>query len=664
MRYLIIIFFTLSLTFCYGQPNKAQDNYLFKIIENGKTGFINSTGQSIINPKFWVAGDFSEGLAEARINGTYGYIDNTGNFIIQPQFDYATPFSEGLALVYKEAQPFFINKNGQKAFEFHFQSVDLFKNGKARVKTFTDKYGIINKKGELIIDTVFSKINPFSDGLSIVQGINHHYANHLKGTKNNYEVGIIDTLGQFIAPYGKYKEIKEYENGFFIAEIPAKFWDTIIGNTTETVIIDRTGKIIISKDHKNHCYISGNIHCGLAKMNLYRYWIPEKKGVYSTSEKDYQGFMNLKGEIFINDTVYKRVEDFSDNRAFVADEDQIYSIINTQGKVIANKSFYNKIRKGFVNGFAFVADNSRKWGIIDTNANFIFKPQFDGINDIGMIDDYFFFTQINPDKKSEYYELTGIAKKDGSIIFKPIIQEFDKQGFQNGLLKCKINNKLAYINTKGEIVWQETYNINKKLNYLNIDFMNRGYFYANSKSQEGEIINYKNLRKNPEKISKSDNIPSNSIMIVVRPEIKDTIFGEYNGITVLVSNTSKNKIDFYTQEGCLSMIVQALNLKNEWKDIESWSPNQHLNIRTVTLDSNYYWTFKTPVYKGDIKTKLRIKLKYINPNATSEKYSHKKEITIYSNEYDGSINPGQLWRMLNHQQSGEIENNVFNMNYW
>jgi hypothetical protein len=105
---------------------QATRPHLFPIVENNRLGFIDTTGQVVIKPVFRTAGEFSEGLAAARVNGTYGYIDETGNFVIQPQFDYATPFSEELAIVYKDGQPYFINKQGQKAFEFNFLTAAPF----------------------------------------------------------------------------------------------------------------------------------------------------------------------------------------------------------------------------------------------------------------------------------------------------------------------------------------------------------------------------------------------------------------------------------------------------------------------------------------------------------------------------------------------------------
>ena len=147
----------LLFILCYGCSKQAENTTrillgspyhtpLFQITENDKIGFIDSTGRVVISPQFRSAGDFSEGLASARLSGIYGYIDATGTFIIPPQFDYATPFSGGLAVVYLNGMPSYIHPNGEQAFECTFPAVGAFENGRALVRTASKKYGISTGK--------------------------------------------------------------------------------------------------------------------------------------------------------------------------------------------------------------------------------------------------------------------------------------------------------------------------------------------------------------------------------------------------------------------------------------------------------------------------------------------------------------------------------------
>ena len=188
--------------------------------------------------------------------------------------------------------------------------------------------------------------------------------------------------------------------------------------------------------------------------------------------------------------------------------------------------------------------------------------------------------------------------------------------------------------------------------------MNRGYFYAYSRptKKNGRSGGWAKSRNTPFKISKKDSFPAKILSVAVHPEIKDTVFGDYNGIAVFIANTTKNKINFSAQDSRLYMKVQAKNSKGNWVDIE-YLPSSFCgnSYHTLTLEPKYYWKFLTPVYEGDFKTKLRIELKYFDPEDKSDNHWERKEITIYSNEYDGYVNPGQFWRKRDYFPGGIMD---------
>ncbi|HEY9045949.1 MAG TPA: WG repeat-containing protein [Ohtaekwangia sp.] len=605
---------------------------------------MDASGVMIIKPIFLNAGEFSEGVAPARIHGAYGYIDRTGNFVIQPQFDYALPFAEGLALVYKNGRPFFINRQGIPAFAFSFPHATSFKNGRAMVRTASKKSGFINKQGELFIDTVYSQINSFVKGVAVVEGIHHHlYSDKEKGIQKNLEVGVIDSLGNFVVPYGRYKEIGDYANGYFKVEIPAEPWDSVEGFTAQTGFIDRNNTLVLAKDHRNNSWIGDNLSCGIANIHLYKNWLPEEDGTSFTTEKSYMGYINLNGEIIINDTTYKYASDFYDNRAFVKNDNWESYLINTQGALVTKTVFQDVFDPGFKDGFAFVKVNDQ-WGRIDTSGNFTIKPSFNSIEPPGMIEDYFFFTGNNT-------TLTGVANASGNIIIEPQLEQYDSRGFRNGLLFCVIDRKFTYINKEGKIIWQESGEQNQSVNF-NIDFMNRGYFCAFSKRHKNDLGGFGGSDNSPKKVAKGNHFPESGLHVIVRPDEKRPI-GSYPGIAVYIVNATKKSVLFDAQDSRLYMLVQARDTNGEWRDIEylpsSWCGNSY---HTLTLDAHNYWEFTTPVYEGDIKTRLRIALTYID---RPKKRGEQNTVTIYSNEYEGSINPGQFWRKESYYPHGIMD---------
>jgi len=65
----------------------------------GSWGYIDTTGQFVIAPRFEAAMEFSEGLAAVRVPGKWGFIDRTGTVVIAPQFEGVSGFRGGMARI-------------------------------------------------------------------------------------------------------------------------------------------------------------------------------------------------------------------------------------------------------------------------------------------------------------------------------------------------------------------------------------------------------------------------------------------------------------------------------------------------------------------------------------------------------------------------------------
>lgn len=490
LKYLLL--FSISITFCKAQSN---DRSLFLIQQNDKFGFINSTGKIVIAPKFLNAENFSEGLAAVRVNGTYGYVDANGRFVIPPIYDYAQPFAEGVALVHKDQQSIFINHKGEKLFEVAYPLVHPFEHGLAFVQTQSGKTGFINKAGVLVIDTAYVFVRNFQEGYAVAR---KKITADGKLELDNY--GVIDSTGKVVIPFGKYSYIKDYKNGCFYVTIISKGPTTY--GSSKIGFIDKNDKLSFSMENNGEQIIESDMHNGMA--------------IVAFRSSPYHGFINLKGEIILKNKQYEHIENFNDNRAFVEEPDHSYSIINTKGDIVA-KNICTQLLKTKVNGEEFIFKNGKAfieqqdgWGLVDTNGRFIIQPQFYKIHEIGIADGVFFYQKISDDENDfeNDEDMFGIAKEDGSILTKPFIQDIDQSGFHSGLLKCVVNGKLTYINKKGSIIWQEKVANEITLRKLNIDFMNRAYFYAHSATEQDGGNEVRKNSNNSRIISKNDPFPS------------------------------------------------------------------------------------------------------------------------------------------------------------
>ena len=133
-----------------------------------KWGYIDKTGEIVITLQFEGASYFSEGLAQVMIGEKWGYIDKTGEIVITPQFEDASDFSEGLAHVKTGEKWTYVNYSGNYVFNSQFDFIGSFDEGLAPVK-INDKYGYINKSGEIVIELQFDDAKNFFEGLAPVR---------------------------------------------------------------------------------------------------------------------------------------------------------------------------------------------------------------------------------------------------------------------------------------------------------------------------------------------------------------------------------------------------------------------------------------------------------------------------------------------------------------
>ncbi len=156
--------------------------------EKDARGYVNKTGEFVIEPKFAEAGPFSEGLARVAVLENemekLGFIDKKGDFVVPPgfntDFDFrrnSSGFSEGLAGVSeglnpsrtKESTFIYIDKAGKIVLATEFFYAGEFRDGLAIVYSDrTNRWGYIDKTGKVAIPLQYESANDFSDGLALV----------------------------------------------------------------------------------------------------------------------------------------------------------------------------------------------------------------------------------------------------------------------------------------------------------------------------------------------------------------------------------------------------------------------------------------------------------------------------------------------------------------
>jgi len=124
------------------------------VSRNKKARFIDGRGNVVIPFRFDSCRGFSEGLAAVAIQDQWGYIDKSGNVVIEPRFAEAEQFSDGVAVVR-------VPRNEEKPRE-----EQRYKSGSNIVSVKSGKFGVVDRKGRLILAAQFVQLGNFSNGLA------------------------------------------------------------------------------------------------------------------------------------------------------------------------------------------------------------------------------------------------------------------------------------------------------------------------------------------------------------------------------------------------------------------------------------------------------------------------------------------------------------------
>ena len=366
-------------------------------------GYIDKTGEMVIEPQFNFAGQFHEGVARVQDAETkkYGIIDKTGNVVIPLEYGrnnngaYVHEPSDGLILAYDEPNGYwgYFDTKGNIAIPFQYASADDFHAGYAKVRlgkkeTFIDKTGRdilgdhyeypeqLTLEGEPVAlfsarDTAATDRNSYYvfDGNGQVVagpyesfgrgGFDKGFVSGLmavcKADGGDYKHGYINTAGQEVIPCGTYKPINSSAINAFVDGY------ALVNTQDNTrVIINTAGQITATLPQD-------------LKYNAEK-WSGGFLAVSSDeSGRNRWGFINAYGQQVV-ECKYQYVAAFSGGVAVVQDFAGKYGLVNAAGQEIVPCK-YNSIDK-FINGVAVVSIDNR-YGLINTAGQEILPCVYD-----------------------------------------------------------------------------------------------------------------------------------------------------------------------------------------------------------------------------------------------------------------------------------------------
>ena len=303
-----------------------EDAYAFKkgfsvVVKDGLYGIINRLGRWVVKPVYQDVGEFSEGFFYAENQDGYGYLDENGNVAIDFVFDNATDFKNGLAVVQKDGKYGIINSQAELISKFEFDWIEPFRTDRnpSRFKK-GDKYGLVDQVGTVLVDSVYSLIGDFSEGLA------------LAASDKSY--GFINTKGDTIIDF-KYSfspailKISLFQNGYVRVLQKDKFG-----------VIDTVGQRIFPAIFENIGAFEGKL-------------IPVNK-------KEKWGYADLNVNLAIP-YMYDEARNFRDSVAVVS-KNGFYGLIDTLGNTKIEFKYKTML---FIDSLILVSDSG--YGLIDVN---------------------------------------------------------------------------------------------------------------------------------------------------------------------------------------------------------------------------------------------------------------------------------------------------------
>jgi hypothetical protein len=578
----VVFLFLSSYTFARIKPEEE----LLRITVKGKIGFINLKGKVVIEPQFQAVGHFVDGLAPARIGGTYGYIDKTGKFVIPDVYDYAEDFSGGYGIVYLDGRA------GYYSHELHYtqtlyRNIREFEHNRAVVEKANGICGLMDTHGRLIIDTAYTDID------------------------------ILENM---------YLAKVHIDNGF-----------TLI----KEVAFDTAGKQLFAND-----------------VTLNGPYTPPQP-IKPRQEHD------SKTSVY---TPFSFINDYNNGKAIAINRDYSLCLIDSQRQIVASYPSFKKapprdcgplFAKGSnhrldyscfseIGGNVYptsiiIADCNSGYFIVDTLGTILCQP----------CKGQFLFTR-NPNFLV-YREHPKRNNRDSLYIFDIAARTFIPLPFafnsfqvnSEYALYGETTEKMIYINYTGRVIWEGSIDAHRN-DILSINTTHKRYatYYKLDSSlkiipdeYEYRVGQIRTSVPLSAKTSLGVSIDPRDTVAYEVTEIERSDSSQSHhierGMAVVFTNPSSSKSIFVkTCNREIYYIMQALDKKGVWQDLE-YVYFGCTSYGTSEILPQSQMIVLAPIYTGSFHTKLRLKI---------DAFPSRGHAKFYSNVFEGSINPAQLWR--------------------
>jgi hypothetical protein len=632
---------------CTAQPDTRRAAALFPMVEQGRWGFIDSTGAVVVAPRFAQVQEFAEGLAPVREAGHYGFMDGTGHLVLAQSYGYASPFHHGLAVVQQDSTPQLIDRMGHlvplaatyKALEWQ---PGLDQGGMWVGTLASGQRQLLAANGQLLTPTQFEQVKELSNNRIVVRG--PEPLRNAQGLNEVSAVGVLDRHGRFVIPYYRFHDISAFREGLALVSIYQRGND----DADHWGIIDTTGRLV-ARLPPGQYFSSLNKHTfssGLAQVNV------TTSGHYPNNES-YPAPIDHAGRILFHNRRLQWLTGFYHGRAWAQEKDGDWYLIDKAGHRLSTVAVQFLLGPGghyaapaFANGAEVVElANNEGYAALDSTGRVVrhlAEPLF--CNSPQQAGDLLLFYGTDSLSRMGFWNWrTGLLVRER-------FSAISYAGYQHGLLPVLEDNRLGYLSPQGRYVWRAK---PMPSTPLNLDFMRRGiYPVASAPLRRYAGAGGWGQSDNRSKPIGTRRFAAHTLGVQVAQRAAPGTFGKrYHGYALTISNTTADTVVFDAQDSSLSLTIQAQDRQGQWHDIEyspsSWCGNSY---HQVFLAPSQYWQLAVPAYAGEFRTQLRARLLHRRGRGTRS-----QQVLVYSNSFAGSVNPAQFWRPQGYSPQGIMD---------
>lgn len=600
---------------------------LLPVKEGNLWGYKNWQNEWVIEPQYHAAFEFSDGIATVRLNGYYQFIDENGQRLNDDlmAYDFAHPYHDERCIAHIDEGYVLLNEDLEIITDGAY---DLLSNhGKFYLACRENEYFILDSDGEEIDGPFTGQFVqlPADDRYLLNIMIDGEWRMQLKSTDGE---ALLETLESHHGHSEDHLITMDYQEGYPMLHVYTMDGDKLFdisGRTFDVNNVEFYGFPMIIEKYERQAESPNEL-----------YNLPKRYVTVSSRAK----VTELSSEwTFISPLQNKRcIGQHTDGGLYLLDED---------GEVV-NKNMFSDFRlqqfhhTQLLSNGTDIARTSDGWALIDEDGNTLLTCPSEDIDQLrNYIPERGMAIFTHPENNRHFL----IWVLESNQVFG--VYDHISLAYSNEFIMVQNEHYMEYISRDGKRISHPKSMISGP---MNIDAKMDAVVHVSSPPLKGlNALGGWASSQNTFTPFTAPSPSSGNHVLISDPEFNEGYPYSTSRLVEFI-NLSSDTIIASAQDSRLNSVIEAKNEDGEWVSIQtyrsSWCGNSYHH---VYLPPGNEWTWRIPEFEGGLKTELRVAIYNV---MTWENGEYSEPFNLYSEPYEGSINPAQLWREIQYSQQG------------